>query len=93
MTIISLVLFWGMVINATSYAQSAKNLYYSAEKAYQKLRHDSRKQKYRSHWFECINKFQAVYEYDPDGPWAAAGLYMAGTLYVSFIGIPILLRI
>ena len=29
----------------------------------------------------CIEKFQDVYRQDPEGPWAAAGLFMTGTLY------------
>ena len=62
-------------------ANSARERYISAEVCYKKLRHDPAKQKYRSYWMNCINKFQNVYRLDPDGPWAAAGLYMTGTLY------------
>jgi N-acetylmuramoyl-L-alanine amidase len=29
----------------------------------------------------CIDKFQSVYDKDPGGPWAPAGLFMAATLY------------
>jgi N-acetylmuramoyl-L-alanine amidase len=37
--------------------------------------------KYRESWLRCIDKFQSVYDKDPDGPWAPAGLFMAATLY------------
>ncbi len=62
-------------------ADSAKKKYYRAEACYKKLRHSPKKQKYRCYWLGCIEKFQAVYKHNPSGPWAAAGLYMSGTLY------------
>ncbi|MGD9105623.1 MAG: N-acetylmuramoyl-L-alanine amidase [Desulfobacterales bacterium] len=64
-----------------SSADSAKIKYYRAEACYKKLRHSPKKQKYRCYWLGCIEKFQAVYEHNPSGPWAAAGLYMSGKLY------------
>ena len=70
-----------LVTGLPAEAQSAKSLFYQAENAYKKLRHDAKKQKYRSYWMNCINQFKAVYDKDPDGPWAAAGLFMTGTLY------------
>ena len=65
----------------SSSADSAKKKYYRAEACYKKLRHSPKKQKYRCFWLGCIEKFQAVYEDNPSGPWAAAGLYMSGNLY------------
>ncbi len=62
-------------------AESAKDLYFQAQASYNALNKDPAKQKYRDNWLSCINKFQAVYKKDPAGPWAAAGLYMTGTLY------------
>ncbi|MDY6905753.1 MAG: N-acetylmuramoyl-L-alanine amidase [Thermodesulfobacteriota bacterium] len=59
----------------------AKARYFQAEACYKDLRHSPGKQKYRSYWKNCINTYRGVYEYDPDGPWAAAGLYMTGKLY------------
>ncbi len=67
-----------LVEGATS---SARDRYISAEACYKKLRHDPSKQKFRSYWMSCIDKFQKVYRQDPEGPWAAAGLYMTGNLY------------
>jgi len=64
-----------------SSADSAKKKYYRADACYKKLRHSSKQQKYRCFWLGCIEKYQGVYEHNPSGPWAAAGLYMAGTLY------------
>lgn len=62
-------------------ASSARDRYIKAEGCYKKLRHNSAKQEFRSSWMNCIEKFQEVYRKDPEGPWAAAGLYMTGTLY------------
>ncbi|MGA7146329.1 MAG: N-acetylmuramoyl-L-alanine amidase [Desulfobacterales bacterium] len=62
-------------------AATAKQKYYRAEACYKKLRHSPKKQKYRDKWLACIEKFDAVYRHDPQGPWAAAGLYMSGQLY------------
>jgi N-acetylmuramoyl-L-alanine amidase len=70
-------LMWPRVLSAAT----AKDTYYKAEACYKKLRHSPRKQKYRDKWLSCIKKFEAVYRYDPKGPWAAAGLYMSGQLY------------
>jgi len=72
-----LFMMWPHVLSAAT----AKDKYYSAEACYKKLRHNPRKQKYRDKWLGCIEKFEAVYHYDPKGPWAAAGLYMSGQLY------------
>ena len=61
--------------------KTARDAYYEAEACYNKLRGDSKKMKYRHNWRRCADKFHAVYELDPTGPWAAAGLYMTGKLY------------
>ena len=45
------------------------------------LRKDTKRQKYRDQWMQCIQKYLAVYRHDPHGPWAAAGLYYAGIMY------------
>ncbi len=62
-------------------AVTPKEAYINAEDCYAKLRQNNQQMKYRHHWLRCIDKFQAVYDKDPSGPWAAAGLYMAGKLY------------
>jgi len=58
-----------------------KDAYINAEACYRNLREKPRKMKYRDNWLRCIDKFQSVYDRDPDGPWAPAGLFMAATLY------------
>jgi N-acetylmuramoyl-L-alanine amidase len=60
---------------------SAKALYLKADACYRELRQNERYQKYRDRWMRCIEGYEDVYQSDPDGPWAAAGLYMAGKLY------------
>jgi N-acetylmuramoyl-L-alanine amidase len=65
----------------TVHAAGARERYLQAEKAYRELRRAPEKQKYRRPWMDCIQKFEAVYRHAPDGPWAAAGLFMSGTLY------------
>ncbi len=62
-------------------AAGAEDLYYKADACYKKLRNSSAKKKYRHNWETCIEKYEAVTQYDPRGPWAAAGLFMTGKLY------------
>jgi len=62
-------------------AADARQTYLQAEKAYRQLRHAPEKQKYRRPWMRCIEKFEAVHRSEPEGPWAAAGLFMSATLY------------
>jgi N-acetylmuramoyl-L-alanine amidase len=66
---------------APARADSARQAYFRAESCYRDLQDDRRKQDYRHHWLRCIDGFQDVYRSDPDGPWAAAGMYMSGKLY------------
>jgi len=60
---------------------SARDKYTRADACYKKLSNSPNKQKYRDQWLTCIEKFQAVYQHDPSGSWAAAGLYQSGELY------------
>jgi N-acetylmuramoyl-L-alanine amidase len=64
-------------------ADGAKAKYLAADTAYQRLQNSLKKQKYRDQWLLCIDKFKAVHRHDPKGPWAAAGLYRAGELYLK----------
>jgi N-acetylmuramoyl-L-alanine amidase len=72
--------------SSTSNKTSPKDAYINAERCYSNLRKNSRKMKYRENWLRCIDKFQSVYDKDPDGPWAPAGLFMAATLYERLYG-------
>ena len=60
--------------SSSSNKASPKDAYIDAENCYGNLRKNSRKMKYRESWLRCIDKFQSVYDKDPDGPWAPAGL-------------------
>ena len=62
-------------------AESAKELYFQAEACNRRLLDSEKKQKYRANWMVCIEKSQRVYRQDPQGAWAAAGLYLTGSLY------------
>ncbi len=64
-------------------AITPKQMYLDADACYQKLRHSARKMKYRDQWLGCIERFKGVYRLDPAGPWAAAGLYQSGRLYLE----------
>jgi N-acetylmuramoyl-L-alanine amidase len=64
-------------------AETARDAYIQAEVCYKKLRNTPSAQKYRESWMTCIEKFEDVYRRAPEGPWAAAGLYMSGTLYAE----------
>ena len=65
---------------------TTRQRYYAAESCYQHLREHPDRMKYRHNWMGCIRKFESVYQSDPDGPWAAAGLYMSGKLYLALYG-------
>ncbi|MBC2716444.1 MAG: AMIN domain-containing protein [Desulfobacteraceae bacterium] len=69
--------FW----SCASSGSTSKNLFFQAEACRSELRKSPDKQKYRSYWFGCIRKFEAVHQQDPSGPWAAAGLFNMGSLY------------
>ena len=66
-----------------AWALTPKQQYYRAEKAYATLKKNARHQKYRDKWLACIENYQNVYRLDPSGPWAAAGLYKSGILYLE----------
>jgi len=70
-----------LVLPAPTSADTAESKFYKADACYKKLRNSALKKKYRHNWETCIEKYEAVYEHDPSGPWAAAGLYMCGKLY------------
>ncbi|MDJ0783408.1 MAG: N-acetylmuramoyl-L-alanine amidase [Desulfosarcinaceae bacterium] len=69
--------------NEANAAGSAQEKFLAADAAYQRLRKNIKKQKYRDQWLLCIDKYKAVYRHAPKGPWAAAGLYYAGDLYLQ----------
>ncbi|MCF8027464.1 MAG: N-acetylmuramoyl-L-alanine amidase [Desulfobacteraceae bacterium] len=61
--------------------KAAKQAYFEAESCYRQLQQHPERQKYRSYWMKCIERFKAVHQRDPEGPWAAAGLFMTAQLY------------
>jgi len=72
----------GLVGNSVL-AADPRDTFFQAQNCYEDLRQHPKKQAYRSHWFKCIEKFRSVYKQDPDGRWAAAGLYNTGKLYLE----------
>lgn len=64
-------------------AADPRDAFFRAQTCYENLRQNPKKQKYRSHWFTCIEQFRSVHNQNPDGRWAPAGLYMTGTLYLE----------
>lgn len=64
-------------------ASDAKEKFYRAEICVKDLEKSEKRQKYRENWLKCIDKYMSVYKHDPKGPWAAAGLYNAGVLYLK----------
>lgn len=75
---------WGACISSKAGAtDTARYEFFKAERSYSNLCKSPEKQKYRDNWLLCINKFQAVYRDNPSGPWAAAGLYKSGDLYIE----------
>jgi len=80
---VATLLCWCFCSVPAASAETARDAYIQAEACYKKLRHTPSAQKYRESWMTCIEKFQAVYRHAPEGPWAAAGLYMSGILYTD----------
>jgi N-acetylmuramoyl-L-alanine amidase len=74
-------LFLVLCISNIVEAATAKEKYLLAEKYFRRLQKNPGHQKYRDKWLFCINKFQDVYRHDPEGPWAAAGMFKSGELY------------
>ena len=73
----------GILNGGECLAQDPKDLYMKADLAYRKMVADPSKRQYRQNWKACIEQFQRVYHNDPSGPWAAAGLYMSGKLFLE----------
>ena len=76
-------LWINLVFVSPVWALTPKQQYFRAEKAYSALKNNPRHQKYRDKWLACINNYQKVYRLHPSGPWAAAGLYKSGLLYLE----------
>ena len=72
--------------SAKSSQRLAAAKYREAESCYNQLIQDARKLRYRANWIQCIDKFSAGYRMDPDGPQAAASLYMSAKLYADLYG-------
>lgn len=83
MRAIAIGVLMGVVLFAGFSMAAPGDTYFEAETCYRKLRNDSQKIKYRHNWMRCIQKFQSVHKQDPDGPWAAAGLFMSAKMYQS----------
>jgi N-acetylmuramoyl-L-alanine amidase len=80
---VALILMIQLALAWPAWAVTPKQQYYRAEHAYAALKHKPSYQKYRDKWLACIHKFEAVSRLAPNGPWAAAGLYQAGLLYLE----------
>jgi N-acetylmuramoyl-L-alanine amidase len=81
--LVALTLTINAVFVWSAWALTPKQQFYRAENAYAALKKNPRHQKYRDRWLACIEKYQKVYRLDPSGPWAAAGLYRSGRLYLE----------
>ena len=71
----------GLSSSDIALAKTAQDTYAEADRKYSYLKKNPKLQKYRDKWFACIDLFKDVYREDPDGPWAAAGMYKTGELY------------
>lgn len=79
----SLLLLLLLAFPVAAAADAVREQYFMAENAYQKMLDTPSQRKYRHHWLRVIKGFQAVYDRDPDGAWAAAGLYRTGLTYIE----------
>jgi N-acetylmuramoyl-L-alanine amidase len=70
-----------LLITVDANALTPKEQYYKAKKKYDQLLKNKAHQKRRDKWLACIESFETVYKLDPNGPWAAAGMYRSAELY------------
>ena len=71
-----------MTTSVSSETESpAQKKYYETAACYKELRKDPTKQQYRKEWLKCIKSSEDIYNLDPNGSWATAGLYLTGHLY------------
>ena len=80
--IAQLILVHGFTFSANLSA-APRDAYFDAEDCWRSLRQNSQKMKYRHNWLRCIKKYQSVYQQEPEGPWAAAGMFMSGKMYLQ----------
>jgi len=73
----------GLASGPAAAADDARTQFYRAENGYQALLKSPARQKLREPWMDCIRRFEAVYRANPEGPWAAAGLFRSGELYLE----------
>ena len=57
-----------------------------AQTCYRGVADSEKKRRYRDNWLRCIEEFRSIHHDDPSGPWAAAGLFMSGKLYMGLHG-------
>ncbi len=81
--LVTLIFMIHTALVGPAWCLSPKDQYYRAENAYAALKKNPRHQKYRDKWLACIENYQTVSRLEPSGPWAAAGLYKAGLLYLE----------
>jgi N-acetylmuramoyl-L-alanine amidase len=81
--LVAFAVMFNVIFVWTAWALTPKQQFYKADNAYAALKKNPRHQKYRDRWLACIEKYQKVYRLDPTGPWAAAGLYQSGLLYLE----------
>jgi N-acetylmuramoyl-L-alanine amidase len=81
--VLSTLVFLAAVLltRADAHALTPKEQYYKAKGKYSQLLKNKAHQKRRDKWLACIESFETVYKLDPNGPWAAAGMYRSAELY------------
>ena len=70
-----------LLLPLDAHALTPKQQYYKAKEKTARLMKSSDQQKRRDKWLACIESFEAVYKLDPNGPWAAAGMFRSAELY------------
>ncbi|BCS96432.1 hypothetical protein DSLASN_20640 [Desulfoluna limicola] len=63
--------------------ETPKQAYLAAESYHRKLLKNSSWRNRRDKWETCAEKYLDVWRKDKKGPWAPAGLYQAGKLYID----------
>ncbi|MBI5844393.1 MAG: N-acetylmuramoyl-L-alanine amidase [Deltaproteobacteria bacterium] len=68
---------------ATAQGIPAKDIYLEAERCRDRLFSGEKDRGQRDNWISCIVLFKDVAKTEPEGPWAAAGLFSAAEMYLE----------
>lgn len=82
LALLALAVVWVLAFPACATAQGIppKDIYSEAERCRDRLFSGEKDRAFRDNWLTCIVLFEDVAKTEPEGPWAAAGLFAAAEM-------------